>query len=382
MRILQVSPFTAYPPTGGGQSRVHGLLAGRDDRDTAVRLAVANLEEAGNAVRIDRNYIEERVGSYCNSLLGIVTGWIGVGQVYADLGLRITETSRLRELVDWADLIIIEFPWYVSYITQLSDPDTPVVYSSHNFEPEFYAGLSERTVTTPAARRVWRAERTAVEMTDLVVTTTEHDADRYRSAFDADTPFYVAPNGVPADSVVDTLLDRFSPPYTAVFVGSEQPHNVVAAERVLAAARDEQIRRHDVQFCVIGSVCDSLDSSECGENVVLSGFVDDLASVYADADLGLNPVSNGGGSNVKLPEYLGHGLATVTSPFGARGYPVEPDTHCVVNESLVDGLLSLLEDGGPAIEDIARRGHQLAVEQLTWERVSGDLFTRLRELRP
>jgi glycosyltransferase involved in cell wall biosynthesis len=382
MRILQVSPFTAYPPTGGGQSRVHGLLAGRDDGDTAIRLAVADLDEASDTVQIDRNYLEERVGSYCNSLVGLVTEWIGLGQVYADLGLRLTKPSRLRDLVDWADLILIEFPWYVSYITQLADPETPVVYSSHNFEPDFYARLFKRITTAPAARRVQQAEDTAVKMADLVVTTTEDDADQYRSVFDTDTPFYVAPNGVPAGAVNNTRLDGSSPPYTAIFVGSKQPHNVAAAKRVLAAARDEQIRRQDLQFRIIGSVCDSLDSSKCGENVVLSGFVDDLTSVYADADFGLNPVFDGGGSNVKLPEYLGHGLATVTTQFGARGYPIKPGTHCVIDESLVDGLLSLLDDGSPEIEKVASRGHQLASERLTWERISGDLFTRFRELCP
>jgi glycosyltransferase involved in cell wall biosynthesis len=215
----------------------------------------------------------------------------------------------------------------------------------------------------------------------LVVTTTERDADRYRSAFDPDTSFHVAPNGVAADTVVETPSGGPSPPYTAVFVGSAQPHNVAAAERVLEAAADERVRRHDLQFRIVGSVCDELDSEGSDENVVFSGFVDDIESVYADADIGLNPVSDGGGSNVKLPEYLGHGLATVTSTFGARGYPVEPDTHCVVTDSLADGLVSLLGEGDPSLTRVARRGHRLAVDRLTWERISSDLFERLRSLR-
>ena len=382
MRLLQVSPFTAYPPTGGGQSRVHGLVAGRTDEDTVVRLALADLGDAGSTVRIDENYREERIGSYRNSLVGAITGWLGLGQVYAGVGLRVTRPGRLRELVDSAELVLVEFPWYVPYVTRLADAETPVVYSSHNFEPEFYARLSERVLTAPAARRVRRAERTAVETADSVVTTTERDADRYRSAFDPDTPFHVAPNGVAADTVAEMPPVRSSPPYTAVFVGSAQPHNVAAAERVLEAAADERVRRHDLQFRIVGSVCDELDSGGSDENVVLSGFVDDIESVYADADIGLNPVSDGGGSNVKLPAYLGHGLATVTSTFGARGYPVEPDTHCVVTDSLTDGLVSLLGDGDPSLEHVARRGHRLAVDRLTWERISGDLFERLRTLCP
>jgi|GEM_PF-2235996 len=380
MWLLQLSPFTAYPPTGGGQSRVHGLLAGQRDDDTVVRLAVADLAAAGDTVQIDDNYREERIGSYRNSLIGTVTGWLGLGQVYAGLGLRSTRPARLRELVKRADVVLVEFPWYVPYVARLTGPETPLVYSSHNFEPEFYAHLSERRTTALAARRVRRSERTAVETADLVVTTTERDTDRYRAAFDPDTPFHVAPNGVSADAVVDTPLNPLSRLYTAVFVGSAQPHNVAAAERVLEAARDERVRRHDVQFRIVGSVCDTLDPDDCGDNVVLSGFVDDIESVYADADIGLNPVSEGGGSNVKLPEYLGHGLATVTTPFGARGYPVEPGTHCVVADSLVDGLLSLFDGDAPSMQAVTERGHSLAAGRLTWERISEDLFERLRAL--
>jgi hypothetical protein len=37
-------------------------------------------------------------------------------------------------------------------------------------------------------------------------------------------------------------------------------------------------------------------------------------------DVGLNPVTTGAGSNVKLPTYLACGLDVVTTPFGARGF--------------------------------------------------------------
>jgi hypothetical protein len=46
----------------------------------------------------------------------------------------------------------------------------------------------------------------------------------------------------------------------------------------------------------------------------------DLSALMAAADAGLNPVTSGGGSNVKVPSYLAMGLATVSTPFGMRGY--------------------------------------------------------------
>jgi hypothetical protein len=57
----------------------------------------------------------------------------------------------------------------------------------------------------------------------------------------------------------------------------------------------------------------------------------DLSSVLAAADAGMNPVTSGGGSNVKVPTYLALGLAVISTPFGVRGYaPLAP--HVVVAE--------------------------------------------------
>jgi hypothetical protein len=51
----------------------------------------------------------------------------------------------------------------------------------------------------------------------------------------------------------------------------------------------------------------------------------DLAPWLHAADAGLNPVTRGGGSNVKLATYLAAGLAAVSTPFGVRGYaPLAP----------------------------------------------------------
>ena len=46
----------------------------------------------------------------------------------------------------------------------------------------------------------------------------------------------------------------------------------------------------------------------------------DLTPWLWGCDVGLNPITTGAGSNVKLPTYLACGLEVVTTPFGARGF--------------------------------------------------------------
>ena len=50
------------------------------------------------------------------------------------------------------------------------------------------------------------------------------------------------------------------------------------------------------------------------------GYVEDLKPLYAAADIGLNPVTYGSGTSVKVIEYLAAGLRVVSTAAGMRGY--------------------------------------------------------------
>jgi hypothetical protein len=73
------------------------------------------------------------------------------------------------------------------------------------------------------------------------------------------------------------------------------------------------------RLLVAGSVTRSLTGRR-EDWLVARAEAPDLSPLLHAADAGLNPVTTGGGSNVKLPTYLAAGLAVVTTPFGLRGY--------------------------------------------------------------
>jgi hypothetical protein len=69
--------------------------------------------------------------------------------------------------------------------------------------------------------------------------------------------------------------------------------------------------------------------------VVTQPSLPDVLPLLHAADVGLNPVMAGGGSNVKVPTCLGAGLAVLTTEFGLRGYEsLEP--FCVT--TTLDGF--------------------------------------------
>jgi glycosyltransferase involved in cell wall biosynthesis len=53
--------------------------------------------------------------------------------------------------------------------------------------------------------------------------------------------------------------------------------------------------------------------------VRLRGFVEDLAPLYAAADVAVVPVRVGGGTRIKILEAFAHGVPVVTTSLGAEG---------------------------------------------------------------
>ena len=106
-------------------------------------------------------------------------------------------------------------------------------------------------------------------------------------------------------------------------MGSDVPHN----REALAAAVGHvmpPLAREGFKLLVVGSISRALEGRR-EPWLIVNPATPDLSRWLHAADAGLNPVTRGGGSNVKLATYLAAGLAAVSTPFGVRGYaPLVP----------------------------------------------------------
>ena len=128
----------------------------------------------------------------------------------------------------------------------------------------------------------------------------------------------------------------------------------------------------------MGSVGDAFADLQ-RKNVHFTGFVEDLTPFYRHCDLALNPITDGGGSNVKVPEYFAHGLPVLTTPFGARGFSLENKAFATVAEldSFPD-ILSNLERS--ALHHHGELARAYVESTLNWKNVSQQLWDELLRL--
>jgi len=232
-----------------------------------------------------------------------------------------------RLLASFTGYDIVQFEFCAQFHWSDLVPGNPLIaYSAHNVELDYHAeqpGL--RFIRKSALRQIERCERAAVGLSDMVIACSDDDADRLRAIYGKPRHMMVIANGFDAD-----LLD---------FQGRASRERARAALRLSASDRvilfvggDAAHNREAVCF-LIREILPCLPASTrlllagqagavapSGHPQIRSlGFVEDLRMCFSAADVAVNPVSFGGGTNVKLAEYLAAGLPTISTPIGLRG---------------------------------------------------------------
>ncbi len=305
-------------------------------------------------------------------------------------------TPRYRRLLDQhireADVLICAHPWMFPF---LPPTDRPKVYDSQNCEALVKGGLLSRTLAGRyLAGRVKSTERLAVEQSNLTLACSDEDAQAFINLYGADPDRIIdVPNGVdcraiePADERVKSeSRDKLgiTAETFAVFTGSNYIPNLEAAEFII-----EQLAPAfpEVLFGLVGGVGpmyrERNPNRPIPSNVRLFGFVEshELLSVYRAADVALNPMLQGSGTNIKMLDYLAAGLPIVTTAKGSRGLKGTAGDdwiECPV-ENFVPELRQLLA-APERRSSLSLTGRRLAESSYDWAQIAGRLAEKLRAL--
>lgn len=134
-----------------------------------------------------------------------------------------------------------------------------------------------------------------------------------------------------------------------------------------------------VKLHVFGGVGRHLDGASA-RGVKVRGLIPDLASVYAEIDVAINPVRFGAGLKIKNVEALASGVPLVTTPEGARGLePHAGDAFLLGRDAgeLARHVAAVVADTSLRAR-LADRGHRLARERFSPEACYGELVAWCR----
>jgi glycosyltransferase involved in cell wall biosynthesis len=374
VRVLSIVPFPILPPTHGGRVRAYQLAKGLARAGARVDLCCP-WHPGLPLRRFEQEGITIRPFVFAANLLPALLGDRLISPLL-QLSLQpfpMGPKRLLRESKNY-DLVEFHFCAYASWMTRLSS-DTPVVYSAHNVESDYARIEPSSGIRRLVAAQIGRLERRAVNASDLVITCTEADGKRLAELYGKPKRLAVIANGFSEDEVsnlkgserdqIRAELGLNRDDLAILFIGGPPAHNRRAVrylEEKLLPDLDGSAR-----LLVLG---------ECARprregRVLALGHVERLGPLMAAADVAVNPIEAGSGSNVKLAEYLAAGLPVVTTRVGLRGY--EAFAHLVT--------VAEMNDFADAVRAQRRAGERrLEVAELGWNALGRRLYAAYADL--
>jgi len=341
MRVLYLSPWFPYPLDTGSRTRVYYLLKSLAERH---RVTLLSLDPQGWApAQI------EGVAPFCEQViiiprdpfrrdrLRMATRFFSLSPVVAD---PFPEMLRLVNELHAArpfDVVIAGTVIMAPYALALSGATR--ILEEHNSGSRW---MYERyqAQTAPVSRlRCWVSWRKAAAYEarlfphfDLVTMVSEQDAAASRTRVPTGAPpVQVLPNGV---DCAQLRPGRAEPqPDTLVFSGALTYHANYEAMQSFLEQVYPLIRaaRPQVKLRITGKA-DGVDLTglSLDESVTLTGFVEDIRSEIAGAQVSVVPIRSGGGTRLKILEAMALGTPVVSTGKGAEGIAACQGEHLLL----------------------------------------------------
>jgi len=386
MKILAFSFFPAFvPPSNGGQSRLFNFYRALSKFHEVTLLTSTHMGVEQEYIQHGACFVERRVpkDNYFAQEYARLEPFGSGGDLS---GPAIAATGNFPTLLhqayleeyEKADVLIHDSPYTVWYDIFAGLDKKPRVYNAYNCEYHLYTQLHPAERSKPIHDLVLKAETDMLAVSDLVLYCNDGDLSAFRQlAPDADFSAFYAPNGMQALAATTPQPKAKPISLRAVFMGSGHPPNANAAQFVV---HELAPLLPNVDFDIIGSC---LPEGDYPSNVIRHGMVSDVVKhqLLAAANLALNPMAAGSGSNVKVLDYFAHGLPVLSTSFGMRGIAAEAGRDYLASglDQFADALISLAEQPD-SLAAVAQNGKALALAHYTWDAIGGQTALVIEEL--
>ena len=269
--------------------------------------------------------------------------------------------EKIAAMIERADVVFIEYPYWARWLVPLCRKGGKVSILTA------YDVLALTCPDPGLATWVREMEKEAFALPDRLCAVSPSDAElMVRDGF----PAVAVTNPIdcrkaadmPSEKVIRVMREKHRLPEgpIAFFVGGAWFANRKAVEIIAAAAE----KVPECTFVVAGGCC---GTGRHGNFISLGVLTDrELQAMYHIASMILVPLRAGTGSSLKFIEAMSYGKAVITTPEGARGYPVVDGESAVViqkEEELPERVRELLADEakrtalGKAARALAERYH-------------------------
>lgn len=394
MKILFLSQWFPYPPDNGSRIRIYHLLKSLARKHDVTLLSFTRDEDRGS------QETQDVLRSFCRDIAVVPLRRFRPYRGRALLGffssiprsLVDTRSSVMRELVvtkvktGGFDLLLASELGTVPYALGINSIPKVLDEVQLTVFKEAFAFQSHPLRRLRHGLTWWKLERFMRRIL------TEFDActaasDREKANILSISPNYrklaVVPNGVDLGFYSG---DFGAPvPNTLVFTGAlTYSANLDAMEFFLNDIFPLiKARCPDVTLRITGKTEGvALGRLSLSDEVILTGYLDDIRPCVARSWICVVPLRCGGGTRLKILEAMALGAPVVATSKGAEGLEVTPDENILIADTppeFAAAVLRLLDDGALRAK-LAVGGRRLVCQQYGWERIGQRLEQLLQEV--
>jgi glycosyltransferase involved in cell wall biosynthesis len=275
------------------------------------------------------------------------------------------------------------------------------VLDFHNLKYEKmqrFADCTDNTIQKIYARhtsgKLKKYELNLTKSMDLCLTCSEREKQLLQRAR-PDAKLLCIPNGTDIDSsAVDEQADASRKPHPVnsdtpaiLFIGAFDAEKNVDAVLYFT----EQIfpyilaARPDITVKIVGSpVPQVIAELDKDSRIEILGYVEDLTPLFNSKAIAIVPLRYGGGTRLKIPEAMAHGVPVITTSIGCEGLDVTHDENILIAdepEAFAAHCIRLLESDNLR-QRIVSDGLRLVKEKYDWQIISQNLADNISAMLP
>ncbi len=251
--------------------------------------------------------------------------------------------------------------------------DTPDVYY---IRARYKYG--EKSIITKICKKL---ENFCLNKADLVITVSEIDKEKIKKIYNISIDkIIVVPNGVDIryNNSIDNIKYRYNIRGKLIlFMGKlDYSPNQEAVDIIINKIMPRVLKEMpDTTFMIIGINPPNIIK----EQLIFTGYVEDVKSYIASADVAIAPIISGSGTRLKILEYMGEGRPVVSTFLGAEGLEVVDGENILIADdfdTFADKIILLLNNS-----DISRKigeaSKKLMENKYTWEKIGKNFEDKL-----
>ena len=393
MKILHLFPYVPLPPTFGGALRVYHILDHLYKNYEDLYLAGFNKKGELELLRNEFPNIkgglhfeekEKTPFERINQLLSFFSSHSYWYNFISSKSFQ-RDLNKLLKEEDF-DIVLTEFASMGNFELET---DAITILDAHNVEYDNFRRMStlnwsflRKKFYESEYKKVKSEEIKTFNKYDVVFATSERDKEIIKSHAN-ETKHYVIPNGVDT-SFFSPNHDVKPEPYNIVFTGAmsylpNQDGILFFLEKVFPFIKKEV---PEAKIYVVGSKPPDRLKKYASDDVIITGFVDDVRPYIDKSSVFVVPLNMGSGTRLKVVEAMSMKKPIVSTSIGCEGIEVEDGTNIIIRdepEEFANAVIELMNNEKLS-QKLVRNGFDLVKSKYDWSVICEGIDKAFKEL--